>query len=295
MTSVTALPYITAPESCWSPVPWFASIGDEPLAPVVDSVEPWDYAAHLMLTSSTSVDVDELRSAARVPSDTLIEFIVIVDCPAMNERRVAFRAPLAAGGDIELKSVIRFPPGTIAERITLERQVVLGEYRSVPPPLPARKGSILLRDVIAKSISLEADAGRFPVQLIDMSAIGFPDAFWILDLDTSDADRSFLGAARLFVNSGHPATDELLDRNSPRGTDLTSAMMWDVLRQLVIRSAVAGLVVGPDEEPESLGQVLWSLCHDHLGYDSLSDVAAALDSAPDDLEARIQSSIGLFR
>lgn len=295
MRTITALPYLTAAADAWSPGAWFYSLGDQDPIHLDDRIEGWDYQARLELACEVAIDVDRIRATARIPPDHEIELIVVIDCPAVRERWVGFRLPLPPAGRAQATCQVLLPPGRAAEVISVERQVVLRQDRPAPPPLPSRRGSILLRDAKHRTIALEGNGGRFPVELVDMGAMGYPDALWMLDVDTSDHERAFLGAVRLYVNSEHEARAELLDGSSPRAADLVSAMSWDVLRQLIIRAANSGLEVGPDLEPESLGAVVWSLLHDRLGYSRMEDVVSALDSSAEEFEARLQNAAGLFR
>ena len=295
MNTITALPYLTASTDAWSPGPWFYSLGDHDPTHLDDRIQGWDYQARLELACEVEIDVDLIRSTARIPADHDLELVVVVDCPAVRERWIAYRSALPAAGRNRATCQVPIPPGRAAESVTVDRQVVLRQDRPAPPPLPSRRGSILLRDTKPRKIALEGSGGRFPVELIDMTAMGYPDALWMLDVDTSEPERAFLGAVRLYVNSEHGARTELLDGTSPRAGDLVSAMGWDVLRQLIIRAAQSGLEVGPDMEPESLGGVIWSLLRDRLGYAEIEEVVAALGSSVEDLEARFQNAAGLFR
>ncbi len=295
MSTITAYPYLTAPEEVWSPGPWFYSLGEGPRTHLAhDFINGWDYQAQLELACEVAIDVGALRSSVRISRGHDLDLIVLVDCPAFRERWVGFRAPLTDSGEQVISCGVSLPPASIAERISLERQVVLRGEHPAPPPLPSRKGSILLRDARSRSVAVEGDGGRFPVELVDLSAMGYPDALWMLDVDTSDADRAFLAAVRLYVNSSHDAKSDLLEAGTPRGRDLVSAMGWDVLRQLVVRSAISGLDVRPDQEEGTLGAVVWSLLHNRLGYDQLADIVAALETTAEDLESRFQSAAGLF-
>lgn len=296
MPSITAYPYLTAPQEAWSPGPWFYRLGEGMRAHLGgDSIEGWDYQAHLELACDLPVDADLLRDSVCMPREQGVDVIVLVDCPALRERRVAFRTPLPESGKSAIECLVSLPPGSIAERFTVERQVVLREEYPVPPPLPSRKGSILLKDPRNRSVVVEGQGGRFPVEVVDLDAMGYRDALWMLDMDTSDAERAFLAAVRLYVNSSHGAKDDLLQAETPRGNDLLSAMSWDVLRQLVVRPALSGLEVGPDHDEGTLGAAIWSLVRDRLGYDHLGEVTAALEYAAEDLESRFQSTAGLFR
>lgn len=296
MPSITAYPYLTAPQEAWSPRPWFYRVGEGPRAHLDgDSIGGWDYQANLELACDVTVDVDLLRDSVRMPREHWLDVIVLVDCPALRERWVGFRTPLPESGESAVECLVSLPPGSVAERFTLERQVVLREEYPAPPPLPSRKGSILLKDPRNRSVVVEGQGGRFPVEVVDLDAMGYRDALWMLDMDTSDAERAFLAAVRLYVNSSHDAKDDLLQADTARGRDLLSAMSWDVMRQLVVRSALSGLEVRPDHDEGTLGAAIWSLVRDRLGYDHLDDVTAALEVAAEDLESRFQSTAGLFR
>ena len=68
----------------------------------------------------------------------------------------------------------------------------------------------------------------------------------------TDPDARFMSAARLTLNSGHPAIERLLNGAKDDGTEqLLRTLNWDVTRQMVQAALESDDVVGLDIDPEA--------------------------------------------
>ena len=294
MASIVSPPHITASEGSWTVGAWAYALDGAAFSPLGEAVPSWDFDSRLRLGCDYQVDVERLRAETGLPSDAPMELVLVADCRAVGRRWVADRAALR-GESVRGHLRADFPPGEVAEVVSLERQVVLGADVDAPPPTPTRKGSVLLGDERPRRVVLEGEGGRFPVEVRDLSAAGHGTPAWLLDLDVSDVTAPFLSAARLYINSAHPASEQLLARGEGQDEAALGVLHWDVMRQLVVRSAVAEVEVGPEMPEGSLGAVLWSLLHDRLGMESLAEVRAMAETSPERLESRLQTVAGLLR
>jgi hypothetical protein len=124
-----------------------------------------------------------------------------------------------------------------------------------PTPLdrlePQHRVSIVWR--ISHRTDLEGVGTQFPTDTIDFAAAGLdPDAGWQFRIDLSDPDARFMSAARLTLNSGHPAIVRLLAGAKDPGTEqLLRTLNWDITRQMVLAGLDCDDVMGLDIDPDA--------------------------------------------
>lgn len=298
MRHVRLLPHRTAPQDAWERADWLVSVDDGPLSPVRGVVNGWDYNSTLQFRSSTSIKMDRVHESCRTEPPTTYELLCIWDCPATGTRQAGSRALLSGSHTIRITTAFEVPPRTVAQRIRVERQLVLREPRNIGDPFsPKEPGMVVLGEEGDQifSAALEGDGGRFPVEAIDFASQGLGGAVWWLSVEYESVHESFLSAVRLYVNSSHPAVQELLNEPDSSGSvQLLSVIQWDASRQLLQEVARQGeMEPGPYVEG-SVGDVVIRLCRLILQEDQAA-VMAMVENDPGSFERLIQDRMGLFR
>lgn len=300
MPRLEILPHRTAPRSAWRRAGWTVEVDDGGPQPVSGELEGWDYASTMKLRTRTVVDVDRVHEACRTSEDAEFQLVCVWDCQSSGIRRVGARHTLVRSGEQEIISELTIPPGLVAERIRVERQLILTRPGEDPGDFaPDVAGAIVLweRGDEWISIALEGSGGRFPVEVVDFSAQGRPGASWWLDVSYTDLDDSFLGAVRLYLNDGHPAIRALLeDPSSDQARATLSVIQWDATRKLLLRLVPALVEQGRESrqmEEGSVGEVVGRMCRSLLRRDPAS-VRTMIDRDEDRFELVVQEAMGVL-
>lgn len=299
MPGIDILPHHHPPSSAWSRGAWSVSIGGGPSHELGRVLNGWDYASTLRIRSETTIDLPLIHEGCRTADDARYELIAIWDCAATGERAVGARTPIRGAGAIALVSEFEIPPGLIAGSLRLERQVVLTSPSLDGDPLsPSVPGAIVLweRHQDAQTVDLEGAAGRFPVEAINFAENGMPDAAWWLSVAYDDPNDSFLGAVRLYINSGHPAISGLLGRPSEETSQYTvSLLRWDAVRRLLYHTVNDDRMLADRFEEGSVGEVVRGIARGVLQSGDLASLYSLVRSDPDRFEQLVQAKVGLLR
>lgn len=231
------LPYLTASAQHWRLGQWslLTESGEEPLPDVLDA---WDYSVSLALSCDVTIDVTAIRVACLLDAEDPVRILCTWEASSTGIRDIGFVHALPSEGEIRIQMLLELDGSLLGGRLTLERQIILGEGGRSPDALAAHEpGSVLLREDRAarKTVILEGEAARFPTEVIGFRDIGIaePDALWHLEFDAGDLEQSPLSAMRLYLNAEHSAIRRALKFDDELGAIVRSVMQWDVARNLV--------------------------------------------------------------
>lgn len=232
-----ALPFLTLSDEAVRVDEWWVGALGEPLHPLADILENWDYEKDIQVR--TTVEVDFQRAARDL------------DMPVSDLRLRVVLSLGTGAGSFPRRSEILFLEELSSKNPTcVIEQIVMGKHLSgrmlldlrvvLDAPLnsggelsPKRQGSRLW--ILQKNVLIE-DGGdtRFPVEMVSF-AQGFngqpgQDAPWRLDWMPYALDAEFSGNVRLYVNTDYPATAERFEQGDPA---TLQAMVADAMGQLI--------------------------------------------------------------
>lgn len=301
MPRLEVLPHSTAAPSAWKRGGWTVVLNDDQSQPAPDQLPGWDYDSSLRFESTTTVDIDAIHADCGTSDESTYEFVCLWDCRAVGTRMVAHRQRLPGNGKAVIRSMFEIPPRTIAERIRVERQVILAARHTPPddsPFAPSLPGSLVLweRDGEVTSVALEGTGGRFPVEAMDFASQGLDDAVWWLSVAYDDPNDAFLASARLYLNSAHPAVSEMLQApDSSTAKRTLSVIQWDATRRLLIEAAGdERMTAGPFEEG-SIGEAIERISLSVLQRKDLEALFALMATDPDRFQRLLQDKLRLLR
>lgn len=254
------VPFLTPPESTVSHGGWLLRTVDGDV-PLPNEVPHWDYQTTLELAAPVAVDRRSVTGACHLQHDSGLAVLVMAKSSHTSAEVVARRLDLPMADDFDLAVEIRLTGRELGGRLTLSTLLVVTEPKPLDRLAPQHPGSIVWRT--SQWTDLEGIGTQFPTDTIDFAAGGMPsEAGWQFRIDLSDPDAQFMSAARLTLNSGHPAIVRLLSGSKDPGTEqLLRTLNWDVTRQMVYAGLdsddVAGLDV--DTEATSVAGVLRNL------------------------------------
>ncbi|WP_264064732.1 hypothetical protein, partial [Mycolicibacterium hippocampi] len=121
---------------------------------------------------------------------------------------VAARLNVPLNETFDLAVEIKLEGRQLGGRLTLETLLVLTHPKPASVLAPQHPGSILWRET--HWTDLEGAGAQFPTDTVDFAQAGRDArAGWELHIELGDLDASFMSAARLTLNSGHPAIAKL--------------------------------------------------------------------------------------
>lgn len=264
MAKIRLYPHRTAdPSSVTFGDWWIDRSGTRTVIP--DLLTSWDYASEEVVGASISIDADALLASTGHSELGDLEVLLLADCAAA-QRRIVARHPLGSHlplGDVAYE--LPLPAGQLAGAIKLYAHLVVArDLTGLPPKVANRRGARLASSK-ARTVALEGDASRFPIEPVAFSELRLPSAPWTLLTTFQDLDTSFMGGVRLLVNTEHAVGQMLLDSTT---VDRVSGLaMADVIRLLVATIAERGDEFGPgDFEEGTVGHVVDSMCDFFMGH-----------------------------
>jgi hypothetical protein len=263
--------------------------GDTPLP---SELPHWDYQTVLEMAASVSVNRNEVLKACELGEASRLSVLVMAHSDhTRTERSVAFEA-IPPQDAFDLRIQFNLPGGELGGRLTLDTYLVVSHADPLGKLAPTHPGSILWRS--RTRTELEGVRAQFPTEASDFSKTYplYSAAAWVLDIDMSDVDALFMAAARLNVNSGHPAVGKLLESAPDEGTaQLWRTLRWDVTRQMVGMGLAHGDVVDAPVDPEakSVSGVLRNLLATIWPHEDPITVRGWLQTDPVRVEAAIQN------
>lgn len=211
MSKKIAFPFLTLPDEAIKDKKWLIGEPNQPLKPIKDTLENWDYACNLEVSLDISIDMEIAAATLRVSkSDLELEAILRAGTGAGSYPRrsltIARETLQEKSSATTLRSLIK--SNQLSGRLRLDIDIVL---KSIPTQRtrlsPAVIGARLWND--RKDILIE-DGGqsRFPMEMISFSR-SFPNknhshSPWLLLWKPTDWDMDFSSAVRLYINSDIP-------------------------------------------------------------------------------------------
>ena len=235
MTDV-ALPFLTLPDEAVTDEQFLIGFSGNPLLPIEEYLQGWDYARDLGVHVRASVDMQAASAALAIPpSELQLCAILHAGTGAGSIARHAWeltRQTVHLGAnEISIGGTIN--GGMLSGRLQLNLQLVLAATPTacgtLSPRLPGSRLWSARKDVLLE----DGGASRFPVELTSFSHT-FPgqlheSAPWYIDWRPAALGADFGGSVRVYVNSDN----EALTRRFVEGDPLTlQAIVADVITQM---------------------------------------------------------------
>lgn len=290
------VPFLTPPESAISHGEWRLATADEDMQ-LPKEVPHWDYQTTLELAAPVSVDRGVVTEACDLEWDSGLAVIVMARSNHTNCEILAARLELPMSETFDLAVELRLDGAELGGRLTLETLLVATEPKPKGRLAPQHPGSILWRS--SYWTDLEGVGTQFPTDTLDFAAAGLdPSAGWQFKVDLSDPDARFMSAARLTLNSSHPAMERLLSGARDEGTEqLLRTLNWDISRQMV-QAALASdavLELDVDHEATSVASVLRNLLGRIWPIESTVTLRHWYANDPSRIEVRVQHAARLLK
>ena len=282
-------PFLTPPEDAISHGEWLLSTPERDI-PLPKEVPHWDYQTTLELAAPVSVDRLAVTRSCELEWDSGLAIVVMARSNHTNAEVLASRQDLPLNETFDLAVELLLDGAELGGRLTLETLLVVTEPKPLNRLAPHHPGSILWRQ--QQWTDLEGTATQFPTDTMDFAAAGLDGgAGWQFKIDLTDPDARFMSAARLTLNSAHPAIRRLLNGEKDGGTEqLLRTLNWDITRLMVLAAIgnedVMGLEV--DQEDTSVAAVLRNLLAQIWPTESTVTLGRWLQEDPARIETRIQ-------
>lgn len=254
----------------------------------------WDYNTNLTINRSLDVDVTGLLQDCGLTGDSDIIALITWHATGTGIRGTSEPTRLADG---TTSLPLELPGELLGGRLNLETRIVacnpLGEH----PLRPKRKGSTLWNDVTR--IALEGAGMRFPVMPVPFDKTGIAGGrkgAWALEIETADLSASGAGSMRLFLNSSHPAVQQLLEApENPLAQRLQQFIHYDIARQIIVRALQhEDLDESQPYEAGTLGELMLTLIGRLFPDRAIPSLRGDYRTSPGELEAELQARLGLM-
>jgi hypothetical protein len=293
--TASAPPYLLPPAEAVIVEEWLHADG----AAVGDRLDHWDPFTDVELVRGVSVNVDIVREACGLGSDSA--FALAVSGFAGRTRLTQFGPPVELGtltGQLRAPVTLRVSGPAAGGRLDISTTLLLRTPGEAPSPIaPRTPGAVLWED--ETRIVLEGGAARFPVSSTEfVSTPRFhPDAAWALDWNPADLEAPVLGGLRLVVNSAHPRIEAAVRSGSsdPAAALIRSFVRFDVGRSFVY-SALRNdrFVEAPESfEADSVGRMLSDLITACWAGVPITTLVARSIEDPARLDAELQAYLGV--
>ncbi|KUI15398.1 hypothetical protein AU191_06685 [Mycolicibacterium acapulense] len=260
-------------------------------------MEHWDYQTVLELAAPVSVDRRTVTEECQLEWDSGLAVLVMARSSHTNVEQLATRLDVPLSDTFDLAVELRLEGYELGGRLTLQTLLVCTTPKPAGPLAPRHSGSILWRS--SHWTDLEGIGAQFPTDTVDFTQSARDSrAGWELRIDIADPEALFMSAARLTLNSGHPAIGKLLRGEKDEGTDqLRRTLNWDVTRQMVYIALQNDDVAVLEMDPHalSIAGVLRNLLATIWPLESVVTLRQWLETDPSRLERRLQDHCGLIQ
>jgi hypothetical protein len=242
----------------------------------------------------------EIRADCRLGADDPVEAVVVWRSSGSTIRgRGTVVALGSATESREFTLSADLPGRLLAGDVRISTQIVLaGEGRSSDVLAPRFAGSVLWEESV--SVALEGTASRFPIEVVDFSAVHWAPygAGWYLSWNSDELHQPFLRNVRLFINASHPAVVGAVQTATPTPEQaaLRSVLYYDVGRQL-IRGALENddLVEVPESFAEgSTGRAVLRMLKVFFPTERPKSLRSTMRTRREYFDGLLQGSLRLF-
>lgn len=293
---VPVVPFLVPPSTAISHGGWYLSTTSGDIA-LPNELPHWDYQTVLELAAPVSVDRREVTRACNLEWDSGLAVLVLARSSHTNAELVGARLDVPLNENFDLAVNLKLESRALGGRLTLETMLVATAPNPLTPLAPQNPGSILWRQ--SHWTDLEGAGAQFPTDTMDFGATGRDSrAGWELRIEMTDPEARFMSAARLTLNSGHPAVAKLLRGEKDEGTEqLLRTLNWDVTRQMTYLALQSDEIAALDIDPDahSVAGVLRNLLATVWPMESVLTLRHWLEHQPNRLEVHLQHHTGLLK
>ena len=283
------LPHRVAPDSAVTSTAWRLVLNGQAVSSTVE-VKDWDYSSTLEGRCTVSVNPDHFLKGTRLGSLNELRLVSTLDCPQAMVRQTLTLNADALDTQNCWHPHFTMEPGAVAGDVVFKNVVILGQAREEHGNFSATSAGSLLWEGTPQRVQLEGHGGRFPTESVSFRAMGYAaaehaSAPWRLNLSFTSEDESFLGAARLFINTDHPASEVLGNADDPRFGMLTSMLEADIVGWCVAELAQReDLVLDEDAAPTTVVGAVDAMTDSWLNM-TLGDALERYRQSPADFDA----------
>lgn len=215
---------------------WQLNIDGEKL-PLPETLPHWDQGMPLRITLKAVTDIDGIKADCELANDDIVRLAVLWYSPGTGLRgQGSYRDLDISSSSLTVTLTFSVPGMLLANRVRIEVLLVLAQ-NSVSASLlaPKKAGSILWRE--EKTILLEGQGARFPVELIDFTASQWlpENAAWFLEWNNDDYHQMLLGNMRLLINSNNASVKRAVTETLLEDRTIRDFIWFDVARAIIMR------------------------------------------------------------
>lgn len=272
-------------------------IKDGDLLPLDQLFPDWDAAMPVHVSVTVEADLLAVLQDCQLSLDSKLRLATTWHSPKTGLR--------GRGNFIDLTS-LSTPPWTLelkvdgtelAQSIVVRVALVLINPGSESGQLaPKRPGSRLWSE--ERTILLEGETARFPVELIDFSKSSWlPEyAAWFLDWNPDDFEQTLLGDIRLYINSKHDRVKAAVSGQNKSESALREIIYFDVARAMIIAALKNDeFIRNPRQyQDDTIGAAIRRLIQIHFPNDSFISLRSAYKEYPNRFECQLQHALRLF-
>lgn len=250
--SRTYPPFLVAPANAIEPLDWLLAYAGE-AEPLPDRIERWDPQTTLRLSCTVTIDRSAVLAACQLGPSTELTVATSAHSTRTGAETVVGRVQIDQTDSPSQHHEVVIPGESLGGQLTLRTMLCVMRADCPSPLAPSRPGSVIWDS--SRRVALEGVGGQFPTETVDFAVVR-PEARaagWDFQIDTSDPGATFIGAARLLLNSAHPGIRRLTEgARDPATKQLERALQWDITRRLITAALnmdeVMDLAANPDAD-----------------------------------------------
>lgn len=287
------MPHREIPSDAVAWGPWEAAVGTAPGEKVAEQLHGWDYSMPLTIGTSVSLDMEAVLRESGIPDPSRLGLLIKVDCSSSFYQQVGVTSLGQAHDGDPLPAQMVVPAGEVADRIVLERAIVLLDAGLTTRPNAAtRPGSVLISE--RAGLRLEGSGSRMAVESADFSDMRWSRSPWKVSISYDDLGvDSFARATSLLLNSSHPAAIAAQDPSQPSFELITSLIKADVIRAHFLKLLTEDREIPVESDDYSVGRVLEEHAQAVFGR-RLTDAMVLMKGDPEEAEVLLKSHFNVL-
>lgn len=300
MSAIRIRPYPTAAAGAVTAGGWIWSRPDGD-APVTDVITGWDPLADLVVRRTLDVDVKAIVDQCGLDDAAALTLCTLWSSSGTRRRGAGGHVTLNFRERHQVVCETTIPGADVGGRIQLKSAVVLGKsVNSALASVAIPAGAPLWEDPAPVEVGLEGTVGRFPVQIVEFGGSWLlPEhAAWSVHIGLDDPNQDPSTGLMLFINKANEDAVAAVETGSPvRDRAITSLLVADVTRQVIVRSLAAGILDDPDADPVpgSLAQTIRDLIGAVFPGDDPANLRQAVLGGEGWIDAKIQHWLKVLR